>query len=180
MAISTKLKLKYLGTTLFLMFNTLAVFVPNAQANGEIQVIGLILAEPCTLVNNDIVVDFGVLTNKDLFKYDRLEKFSVELDCEPGTNETTQVQFSSTNTSENNTILNLDPTSQASGVGIKIQDDKGNYITFNQPQSSFYLKSGINNLDFIAHVSRKSDTLTLSDIHLGAFTATSSLIIEYQ
>lgn len=180
MRVLRKLKLNYLRATLFLISSVITTFSSTSHANGEIQVIGLILAEPCTLVNDDIIVDFGVLTNKDLFRYDRLEKFSVELDCEPGTQEAVQVQFSSTNTSENNSILNLDTSSQASGVGIKIEDDKGNYIVFNEPQSSFMLNDGINNLNFTAHVSRKSDTLTLNDINLGAFTATASLIIEYK
>lgn len=152
-------------------------FVPK---NGEIEVRGLILAEPCTPVNDDIIVDFGVLTNKDLFRYDRLEKFSIDLDCEPGTDEMVKIQFSSSNVSENDVLLNFDLSSQATGVGIKIEDElTGQLLKFNQPESSFQLQAGINSLNFIAHASRKQDTTVLSDITFGVFTATASFIIEY-
>lgn len=162
------------------------LFVSHASAdsrrtgNGEVQVFGSIVEQPCSVLNQEIEVDFGTMTNKDIFAFNNeYRKFHIELECDEGVDDTITVQFNGSNTSEDNQLLNLSASSQARGVGIKIQDNLGKILTFGQPTSSIDIRSGINNIEFTAFVTRKADTLTLNDIGLGTFDATATFELRY-
>lgn len=153
----------------------------KSTGNGEIQVFGSIVEQPCSVLNQEIDVDFNTMTNKDLFYgNDEKRKFQIELECDEGVNDTITVQFNSSNTSENNQLLNLSPSSQASGVGIKIQDNLGKILTFGNPTENINIQSGLNNLEFTAFVTIKADTLSLNDIGLGTFDATATFELRYE
>ena len=131
------------------------------------------------IVNCQTLATFGHPI-KDLFRYNNeYRKFYIELECDVGINDAVSVRFNSTNTSENRQMLNLSAQSQASGVGIKIQDASGRLLTFGEPSSSKEVIAGMNNLEYIAFVTRRSDSLVLSDIGLGTFEASATFEIIY-
>lgn len=151
-----------------------------AKGNGEIIVLGSIIEQPCTVLNEEINVDFEVMTNKDLFwGNDEKRNFFIELECELEVADLITVQFNSTDTSENGQLLNLAPSSQASGVGIKIKDALGNILTFGQPTKTLQITTGLNRLEFLAYVTRRTDTIVLGDIGLGTFEASATFNINY-
>lgn len=151
-----------------------------AKGNGEVIVLGSIIEQPCSVLNEDIEVDFETMTNKDLFwGNDEKRNFTIELECELEVADLITIQFDSTDTSENGQLLNLSPSSQASGVGIKIKDALGNILTFGQPTGKVEINSGLNNLEFQAYVTRRADTQVLTDIGLGTFVATATFNIIY-
>ena len=150
------------------------------KLSGEVKVYGTIIEQPCSILNEEINIDFGTMTNKDLFRYNNeYRKFFIELECDVGINDAVSVRFNSTNTSENRQMLNLSAQSQASGVGIKIQDASGRLLTFGEPSSSKEVIAGMNNLEYIAFVTGRSDSLVLSDIGLGTFEASATFEIIY-
>ena len=120
------------------------------------------------------------MTNKDLFwGNDEKRNFFIELECELEVADLITVQFNSTDTSENGQLLNLAPSSQASGVGIKIKDALGNILTFGQPTKTLQITTGLNRLEFLAYVTRRTDTIVLGDIGLGTFEASATFNINY-
>lgn len=151
-----------------------------AKGNGEVIVLGSIIEQPCSVLNEEINVDFEVMTNRDLFwGNDEKRKFFIELECELEVADLVTVQFNSTDTSENSQLLNLAPSSQASGVGIKIKDALGNILTFGQPTATLQITTGLNRLEFLAYVTRRADTIVLGDIGLGTFEASATFNINY-
>jgi len=163
-----------------LLFNS--AHAAPATGNGELVVTGRILEQPCITINdNPIIVDFGTITNKDIFKYSSMrQQFVIALNCDIGANGSVRVQFNSSNVSENNQLLNVSPQSQASGIGIKIEDESGNILTFGQRTVSVPISAGPNNIKFYSYVIKKSSTLQLSDIALGTFEASATFQIIYE
>jgi type 1 fimbria pilin len=163
-----------------LLFFSFAQAETRATGNGEVKVYGTIIEQPCSVLNEEINIDFGIMTNKDLFRYNNeYRKFNIELECDLGINDAVSIQFNSANTSESNQLLNLAASSEASGVGIKIQDALGEILTFGKPTTSIEVMNGINNLEFTAFVTRRADTLVLNDIGLGTFEASATFEIIY-
>lgn len=171
----------------FMLIGCSLLFLSHANAktqqkgNGELHIYGMILEEPCRVLNEDIIVDFGIMTNKDLFRgNNEYRKFSIELKCDVEVNKAVNLQFNGMNTSENNQLLDLAASSQASGVGIKIQDALGSILTFGTPTKLVDVSAGIHHLEFTAFVTKKADTFALNDISLGNFEAFATFQIQYE
>ena len=158
-------------------------FAENKVTSGgtKVNISGVLLDEPCTLETDDIDVDFGYVTNKDLFYgNDEKRKFEIRLvDCKYEAFNGLSVQFLGTAT-ENNQLLNLNTTSSASGVGIKIFDDKGVPITFGQFSEVKNVLQANGILEFQAILTKESTVQSVNGITLGPFTAVAIFNLKYE
>lgn len=173
---SNLIKLAYLNLIL------IGALSPSVSfANGEVKIFGLLREQPCAVMTENVEVNFGSVTNKDLFKNNHeLRDFQIELaNCGSATLKSIAVKFNG-NASENNTLLNLNASSAASGFGVKILNDYGEVMTFGETQKVQAFEQGRNVLNFTGMLQLSKDTTSVHDIAVGAFTATATFEVEYQ
>lgn len=171
------LKLAYLN---LILIGTLIPSISFAK-NGELKIFGLLREEPCAVMTENIEVNFGTVTNKDLFRNNNeLRDFQIEIaNCGSATLKSIGVKFYG-NASENNTLLNLNESSTASGFGVKILNDYGEIMTFGQTQKVQQFEQGRNVLNFTGMLQILKDTTSVDYITVGAFSATATFEVEYQ
>ena len=174
---SNLIKLAYLNLIL------IGVLTPSVSFanNGELKIFGLLREAPCDVITDNVEVNFGIVTNKDLFRNNHeLRDFQIELTgCNDKTAKSIAVKFNG-NASENNTLLNLNASSTASGFGVKILNDYGEIMTFGETQKVQAFQQGRNVLNFTGMLQLSKDTTSVQDIVVGAFTATATFEVEYQ
>ena len=173
---SNLIKLAYLNLIL------IGALSPSISfANGEVKIFGLLREQPCAVMTENVEVNFGSVTNKDLFhNHHEYRDFRIELaNCGSATLKSIAVKFNGI-TSENNTLLNLNASSTASGFGVKILNDYGEVMTFGETQKVQAFEQGRNVLNFTGMLQLSKDTTSVHDIAVGAFTATATFEVEYQ
>jgi type 1 fimbria pilin len=179
---TTKIIYIFYFAVLNLLFSSTTLAANNVDHGGtKVNISGVLLDEPCTLETDDIDVDFGYVTNKDLFYgNDEKRKFEIRLvDCKSEAFNGLTVQFLGTAT-ENNQLLNLNTGSVASGVGIKIFDDHGTPITFGQFGEVKKILQANGILEFQAILTKESTVQSVNEITLGPFTAVTIFNLKYE
>lgn len=149
----------------------------------EMKITGVLIDEPCSLNPSDgnINVEFGELTDKDLYNSRRIEQpFYIELtECNSSAIKTLSVKFMGEASSQQPGLLALDSSSQASGIAIGIESEGVSLPINSQQGASFPFKNGNNTLAFNAYVRADPDAITQKNIGLGHFTATTTFVFEY-
>jgi len=152
---------------------------PSTYANDRIiNVSGLILTRPCQMEENDVnvEVDFSLISPEDLMgNTTEKQDFEIKLTNCPAYNISTR--FSGTAT-ENNQVLVLASGSAASGAGIRIYEENGRPVIFEQATSSVMGGRDVT-FKFSAQVTKLASVTSFRDIVAGAFSATATYEIIY-
>ncbi|WP_260676930.1 fimbrial protein [Limnobaculum zhutongyuii] len=150
-------------------------------ADGKINFVGAITADPCTVVNdisNPLTVTLGTVANtafKNAGDVAAPTKFTIALKNCPATVTSAKVKFDGTADSNVNTILALtQETGVATNVGIQLTDSKNVVVPLHTASSAYSLATGDNNLDFVARYYATAATVTA-----GPANSTSNFTIVY-
>ncbi|MCX9004734.1 type 1 fimbrial protein [Citrobacter portucalensis] len=142
---------------------------------------GHLVAEPCTLEESQIDVEFETVIDRYLYINERTspKKFSIGLkDCDTSSVNKLKIEFIA---KENNFLpglLSLDGGSQASGIGIGLETLDGKLLPFNK-ESVHMFHEGKNLLTFYAYIQGEPEALSQKTIGKGRFTATATFRISY-
>lgn len=151
-----------------------------AEKQVEMLVINAIVVnQACSLRDGDenIAVDFGNVTNKDLLRNDRTpgKHFQLHLDgCDTAISNGVSVTFTGRTALENSALLALDDDE---GIAIGLEMN-GQQLPFNKPSPVIPLTMGDNSLDFIAYVQllpSGKNALTI-----GEFSAAAQFVLDYE
>lgn len=156
--------------------------IANSNAT-DMFITGVLIDEPCSISpnNGNINVEFGELTDQDLYNIRRIEQpFYIELtECNSSAIKTLTIKFIGEESRQQAGLLALDSTSQASGIAIGIESN-GVMLPMNSQQgATFPFKNGNNTLAFNAYVKADPDAIAQKNIGLGHFTATATFVFEY-
>lgn len=154
----------------------------HAQATN-LYIKGVLIDDPCSMIPNDgnMYVDFGDITDKDLYNSRRIEApFYIELtECSSSAIKTLTVKFSGKESTKQPGLLALDSSSLASGIAIGIENN-GIALPINGQQgATFPFQNGNSSLPFTAYVQADPDVLAQKNVGLGPFTATATFVFEY-
>lgn len=160
-------------------FSSIATAAPNLT-NSLVYIKGTVSNEPCVVQPNEIEVEFGDISNKDIIIGRKINRdFRINLiDCNLSAFQEYSIQFDGIAT-ENNQLLSLSSTSVGSGVGIRIFDDQDRPITFGTPTAKIRPLTQDNFLEFKATLQKRSDITELNQVQLGEFTAISIFTVIY-
>lgn len=152
--------------------------------DGQINFIGTITDEACTVVNNlsnPLTVTLGTVKRTALDggagKTAAPTNFIIKLtDCPAALDgHTAQVKFDGTSAIGDNTALKLTQDSGvATGVGIQLTDAQNKIVPLYTASSAYSLTTGENNLNFVARYVSVADTVTA-----GPANSTSQFTIIY-
>lgn len=163
----------------FMGYSTFIMARPDLT-KSLVYIKGTVLKEPCTVEPNEIEVEFGDMSNKDIIigrKKNRNFRINL-IDCNLNAFQEYSIQFDGIAT-ENNQLLSLDPTSNGSGVGIRITDDQDRPVIFGTPTVKIRPIAPDNFIQFKATLQKRNDITDLSQIELGEFTAVSIFTVIY-
>lgn len=155
------------------------------SAEDNVKFDGTLVAEPCVIPPGEeaIILDFGSVINKDLYANQRTrsQPFSIHLtECDPAVAKTVSVTFSGMESEKLPGLLALDAGSEAKGIAIGLETDKGVAQTLNQASPVVDLVSGENLLNWRAYVQGEPDALENKSLTPGGFTATATFALDYE
>ncbi|HGL4620259.1 TPA: fimbrial protein [Citrobacter koseri] len=158
-------------------------FAINEQDNVHFS--GTLVADPCVIPpgEEEIVLDFGSVINKDLYVNGRTvgQPFSLHLtECDPAISETVFVRFLGTESSVLPGRLALDPGSTASGVAIGLESEDGVIIDLGEATAATAIQAGDMHLKYMAYVEAEPDAIAGTAIMMGVFSATATFSLEYE
>lgn len=161
------------------------LFIDVQAVENNVSFSGALVAEPCTLPDNDanITLDFGSVIEKSLYQYQRTKSqpFTIHLEnCDPAMMETVSVMFTGTADDELTTLLALEPSSSAKGVAIGLELPDGSSLAINKAAPWQQLVEGNNALVFDAYVQIKPQALSTKTLTAGDFSAISTFALTYQ
>ncbi|EOC1341027.1 fimbrial protein [Cronobacter dublinensis] len=163
---------------------TLAL-LKQAQAEDNVHFSGALIAISCTLPDSDkdININFGVIVEKYLYKYQRTKSqpFTLHLqNCNPKVAGTINVTFEGTADSELTNMLALDAGSTAKGIAIGLESVDGKLLPINKATSYMQLTEGDNPLTFNAFIQMAPSATSSNNLTAGEFSATSTFVLAYQ
>ncbi|ALH95498.1 fimbrial protein [Acinetobacter equi] len=150
----------------------------TTQANDRvINVVGLLVAKPCEIINTEIDVNFDAVNTPQLMSDSAPTKdFQIRLNNCPSSNIRTKFVGEGV---DNNQLLGLSTGSTAQGVGIRLYDEQNRVIPIGQDTVGVSGVPGVVHvLNFHAQVAKLSDATT-ADLVSGAFTATATYEVSY-
>jgi type 1 fimbria pilin len=156
----------------------------GAQAATDMKFHGELVAEPCVVAAGDdqVALDFGELTNKDLYSYGRTKGKAFQLrltGCDPAIAKDVRVTFSGSESSKLPGLLALDGVSQAGGVAIGLETPTGVALALDKPSEKYPLKVGSTLIDLQAYVRAEPQAVTDKSLTLGSFSTTSTFTLDY-
>jgi type 1 fimbria pilin len=156
----------------------------GAQAATDMKFHGELVAEPCVVVAGDdqVALDFGELTNKDLYSYGRTKGKAFQLrltGCDPAIAKNVRVTFSGTESSKLPGLLALDGVSQAGGVAIGLETPAGVALALDKPSEKYPLKVGSTLIDLQAYVRAEPQAVIDKSLTLGSFSTTATFTLDY-
>lgn len=160
--------------------------VSNALAQDNLYFHGRLIAKPCVIAPGDdlIELDFGPVFDRELYVNQRTHSklFTINLTkCNTALATTVGVSFQGISNPFMTEKLALDITSQASGIAIGIEDEKGEIISINQDGSRRYaVQDGTTNIRFRAYVEAEPDARANSNIVRGPFSASMTFKLDYE
>ncbi|CAI0981483.1 fimbrial protein [Serratia quinivorans] len=156
----------------------------GAQAATDMKFHGELVAEPCVVAAGDdqVALDFGELTNKDLYSYGRTKGKAFQLrltGCDPAIAKNVRVTFSGSENSKLPGLLALDGASQAGGVAIGLETPAGVALALDKPSEKYPLKVGSTLIDLQAYVRVEPQAVTDKSLTLGSFSTTATFTLDY-
>ncbi|WP_277850596.1 fimbrial protein [Moellerella wisconsensis] len=173
---------------LFLTFLYIHVSLNSAMAENlgilqtRIVIQGTLIGNTCDIENNDIKVDMGRYTNKDLQFHDRMPSVPFEIhikNCCADFENNAKITFTGNESSDFDLqgFLALDSTSTASGFAIGFENDTGRFLPLYQQSKIYPIKgdSGVMRFHAFLKANKKSNNIVN-----GEFFATANFLIEYE
>lgn len=168
---------------LSIIMYSLVLSLHSQAAESDINFRGTLISEPCTVTENDIVIDFGTIPNKNFYDYmpprTWLKSFQVALkDCDLSLGNQVKVMFTGMEDAEQHGRLAV------TGIGVKniavgIQGINGKDIPINKQTESYPLSAGTTILKFKSYIQASSAGIKNHAVGLGSFEATASFVLEY-
>lgn len=154
----------------------------NAFAAADFSFTGGLVQEPCILDPNssDIVIDFGSVINKFLYRYQRTAGIPITLNlqgCDTSTTNKLSITFKATEDAQQAGMMALDPSSTAKGIAIGIEE-KGIFITINKSVERIF-HSGDNKMVFDLFLSANRESIKNNELHPGTINASATVELEY-
>ncbi|EKT65062.1 fimbrial protein [Providencia burhodogranariea] len=165
-----------------LVFLNFAVAADSGILQTRIEVRGILIGNTCEIVNNDLKVEMGPYTNKDLVFHDRMPSVPFEIqikNCGVDFNKDAKITFTGNESSviDLQGFLALDSTSSTSGFAIGFENDEGNFLPLYQESKVYPLKSDSGVLKFKAFLKADKNAKRIAS---GEFFATANFLIEYE
>ncbi|KPD02935.1 fimbrial protein [Moellerella wisconsensis] len=173
---------------MFLTFLYISVLSNTAIAESlgilqtRIEVKGVLIGNTCDIENNDIKVEMGRYTNKDLQFHDRMPSVPFEIkikNCGVDFENDAKITFTGNESTDFDLqgFLALDASSSASGFAIGFEDNTGHFLPLYQQSKVYPLKGDNGVMQFKAFL--KADK-KLNKVVSGEFFATANFLIEYE
>ena len=161
--------------------NSFAVDVDQTN----IRIYGEILGPSCQVKQEDLYVEFGTLTNKDLIWHGQSisQDFNIEFECETADSYDVAITFTGQETFYSDLqrliIINGDTPSNPWGVAIQLTDTNGRSIPINAETETYQIKDN-SILNFKAYVKASQNAINNKNIRLGEFESVANFLVEYQ
>ncbi|WP_244637253.1 fimbrial protein (plasmid) [Pantoea agglomerans] len=159
----------------------------SAVAGGEnVKFSGTLVALPCTIPDSDrpIRVPMGNINAHDLYLHQAMPRIPFILhlqDCDTQIAGRVSVTFSGVEDAALPGYLAVDGgQSEASGIGIGLENSNGEQIKVNQATASYALLSGNNELGFQAFIAGEPEAVKERSIQTGNFSAAAILEVSYE
>lgn len=172
-----------MGTVLPLL--TTLVAAPVWAAGENVHLYGALVAEPCVIApsEKDIVLDFGTVIDKELYRYTRTQgqSFSIHLtECNLSLGKTVNVTFLGTESVALPGLLAIDGGSQASGIAIGLETEQAKPVPINKASDKYLLQDGDNRIALKAYVQGEPEAIKNQRIERGPFSAVATFSLAYE
>lgn len=170
---------------LTMLFVSVSLCSPMAYADGNLQMDGTLVTEPCTLDPglNTITVSFGTVIKKGLYREPRssVQTFKVSLsDCDVSLGHDVTLTFTGEESQAEGMSGYLATTGPGStGIVIGIETQDGSAVAINEPTPAFKLHDGLSEIYFQAYVLATPEAVRNQSLAAGDFSATATLDIDY-
>ncbi|CAI2141751.1 MULTISPECIES: fimbrial protein [Serratia] len=161
-----------------------ALFSSSATAAENLIMRGTLVDAPCLLRPGDenLVLDFGDVIDKFLYRYGRTpsKPFELHLEgCEVSVFKNVRVTFQGTENSQLPGLLALDAGSMAQGIAIGMESNTGRTLPINVEGPTTALQTGNTVLGFQAYIQGEPAALNNRKIAYGPFRATAIFVLDY-
>ena len=160
-------------------------FAATDNTQTVIRIHGEILGPMCDVKNDDILVDFGTLTNKDLLWHgsSSTRDFAIEFDCKTEDTYNVAISFTGQETFYTDLqrliIIEGDTPSNPWGIAIQMVEPNGENMPLNAETATYTIKDQAA-LNFKAFVKVSQSAMNSKNIRLGEFNAVANFLVEYQ
>ncbi|MFJ7883528.1 fimbrial protein [Pseudomonas sp. NPDC096917] len=157
---------------------------PTAQAADNLGFKGNLVAEPCTLRPGDdaLSLDMKEVSPRELYANTRTagRAFQIHLEgCDSSIADSVTTTFSGTPNAELPGLLALDGGSVAQGIALGLETPADVPLPLNVTSDKQALSDGANVIEFKAYVRAEPQAIADKSIKAGAFTATSTFMLDY-
>ncbi|MEQ1964066.1 fimbrial protein [Xenorhabdus khoisanae] len=177
---------KYVLTGLFLLgINSQQITYAQDNLRQDVKITFTVLAPTCSIKTEDqnIEVDFGNISNRDLYQKHRTEnqRFSLRLEnCDPRVTKRLKIKFAGESSKELPGLLAIRSTAGTGGVAIGMETTDGTPIPFNKTSEFPLLADSRNNvIPFRAYIQAEPSALQEKKIGVGRFTAIAAFEVNY-
>ncbi|OTG80101.1 hypothetical protein B9T31_16460 [Acinetobacter sp. ANC 4558] len=160
-------------------------FAADDIAQTIIRIHGEILGPTCKIKDEDLFVDFGTLTNKDLLWHGRSSSrdFAIEFECQTEDIYNVAISFTGQETFYTDLqrliIIQGDTPLNPWGIAIQLVEPNGENMPLNAETATYTIKDQ-SALNFKAFVKVSQSAISRKNIRLGEFNAIANFLIEYQ
>lgn len=144
---------------------------------------GALVAEPCTLQEADLELDFGTVVDKELYTHQRTGGKSLQItlqDCDLSLGKSVRISFGGQANLALPGLLALDAGSAAQGVAIGFETLQGQPLPLNDWSSDKILTSGHNLIALQAYIRAEPEAIAQKTITLGTFSAITTFTLRYE
>jgi len=159
-------------------------FMPIGYAADNLRFKGNLVEDACTLRPGDeaIALELWDLTSKHLYIHQRSvgKRFTLHLEnCDTTVSNSVTISFGGTENRELPGLLALDGGSGASGIGVGIETLSDKPLPLNAVSDQQVLSDGSNAIELKAYVRGEPTALNNQTIGHGAYTVTSTFMLDY-
>lgn len=144
---------------------------------------GALVAEPCTLQEAELKLDFGTVVDKELYRHQRTGSKPIKInliDCDLSLGNSVRISFGGPASPALPGLLALDAGSAAQGVAIGFETLQGQPLPLNDWGSDNRLTAGDNLIVLQAYIQGEPEALAQRKISLGVFSAIATFTLRYE
>jgi type 1 fimbria pilin len=155
------------------------------QALGNLYMHGAIVAQPCVISpgSEEILLDFGSVTNKELYINKRTPGQIFELrltECDVSLVRTVSFTFTGVENPNLRGLLALAMGSEASGIAIGMETPHGLPLPINHSSGKYPLQKGSTVIQMQAYVEGEPNAISQRTIGHGTFNAIATFNLAYE
>ncbi|MEL5298620.1 fimbrial protein [Serratia nevei] len=155
----------------------------TGAAANNFKLHGALVAEPCTLQEADLELDFGTVVDKELYTHQRTGGKSLQItlqDCDLSLGKSVRISFGGQANLALPGLLALDAGSAAQGVAIGFETLQGQPLPLNDWSSDKILTSGHNLIALQAYIRAEPEAIAQKTITLGTLSAITTFTLRYE